>query len=142
MREKNKVNPVLSTCPVCKHDLRVQRLVCEHCDTQIEGSFTLSKFNYLETEKLYFIEVFIKNRGNIKQIEKELNISYPTVKKMLDEVIIGLGYSVDDDDEMFQKSSEKEAKEETSKTLKQSILEKIEKGEMTVQAALDLLKKK
>jgi len=142
MREKNRVNPVLSTCPVCKHDLKVKRLVCEHCETTVEGSFTLSKFNYLETEKLYFIEVFIKNRGNIKAIEKELNISYPTVKKMLDEVIIGLGYSVDDDDEGFSKPTDKEQKEEFTKTLKQSILEKIEKGEMTVQAALDLLKKK
>jgi hypothetical protein len=76
MKEKNKVNPVLSTCPVCKHELRVARLHCDYCETTIEGSFTLSKFNYLETEKLYFIEIFIKNRGNIKQIEKELNISY------------------------------------------------------------------
>ncbi|MDO9630169.1 MAG: DUF2089 family protein, partial [Acholeplasmataceae bacterium] len=80
-----------------------------------------------------------KNRGNIKQIEKELNISYPTVKKMLDEVIVGLGYSVEDDDTVFTKDKEKE---ETKTTLKQSILDKIEKGEMTVQAALELLNKK
>jgi hypothetical protein len=137
MKEKNKVNPVLSTCPVCKHELRVARLHCDHCETTIEGSFTLSKFNYLETEKLYFIEIFIKNRGNIKQIEKELNISYPTVKKMLDEVIVGLGYSVEDDDSVFIKE-----KDEPKSALKQSILDKIEKGEMTVQAALELLNKK
>lgn len=137
MKEKNKVNPVLSTCPVCKNELRVARLHCDHCETTIEGSFTLSKFNYLETEKLYFIEVFIKNRGNIKQIEKELNISYPTVKKMLDEVIVGLGYSVEDDEVIYTKE-----KEEPKSALKQSILDKIEKGEMTVQAALELLNKK
>jgi hypothetical protein len=139
--DKNiKVNPVLTTCPVCKHELRVQKLHCDHCHTGIEGSFTLSKFNYLETEKLYFIEVFIKNRGNIKQIEKELNISYPTVKKMLDEVILGLGYSVTEDDEVFQRTVEKE--EPVQKNTKASILEKIEKGELSVQDALDLLKKK
>ena len=139
--EKNPtVNPVLTTCPVCKHELRVQKLHCDHCQTTIDGSFTLSKFNYLETEKLYFIEIFIKNRGNIKQIEKELNISYPTVKKMLDEVIIGLGYSITDDDDMFQKQPEKE--EPVQKNLKTNILERIEKGELSVQDALDLLKKK
>ncbi|MCD8561977.1 MAG: DUF2089 domain-containing protein [Acholeplasmataceae bacterium] len=139
--EKNvTVNPVLTTCPVCKHELRVQKLHCDHCHTTIDGSFTLSKFNYLETEKLYFIEIFIKNRGNIKQIEKELNISYPTVKKMLDEVIVGLGYSITDDDDTFQRQTEKE--EPVQKNLKTSILEKIEKGELSVQDALDLLKKK
>ena len=140
MEKKVNVNPVLSTCPVCKHELRVERLHCDHCNTAIEGSFTLSKFNYLETDKLYFIEIFIKNRGNIKAIEKELNISYPTVKKMLDEVIIGLGYSVTDDDDTFQRAPEKE--EVTPKALKTSISEKIEKGELSVADALDLLKKK
>ncbi len=140
MKEKNKVNPVLSTCPVCKNELRVVKLHCDNCETNIEGSFTLSKFNYLETEKLYFIEIFIKNRGNIKQIEKELNISYPTVKKMLDEVIIGLGYSVTDDDDFMKESAPKN--EDKEKNLKQSILEKIEKGEMKVAEALEFLKKK
>jgi len=140
MREKNKVNPVLSICPVCKHDLRVVKLECDHCNTTLEGNFTLSKFNYLETEKLYFIEVFMKNRGNIKQIEKELGVSYPTVKKMLDEVVIGLGYAVTDDDDVFAKEPSKEKEE--SKNLKQSILEKIEKGEMKVADALEFLKKK
>ena len=139
--DKNlKVNPVLSTCPVWKHELRVEKLHCDHCHTSIEGSFTLSKFNYLETEKLYFIEVFIKNRGNIKQIEKELNISYPTVKKMLDEVIVGLGYSVSEDDDAFLRNQEKE--EPVKKTEKASVLERIEKGELSVQQALELLKKK
>lgn len=140
MNKNVSVNPVLSTCPVCKKDLRVERLHCDHCHTSIEGSFTLSKFNYLETEKLYFIEVFIKNRGNIKMIEKELNLSYPTVKKMLDDVIIGLGYSVVDVDEPIQKPVDVE--EVKTKESKNSILDRIEKGELSVSEALDLLKKK
>jgi hypothetical protein len=134
MSDRKKVQPVLSICPVCKHDLHVTRLECEHCHTAIEGSFTLSKFNYLPTEKLYFIEVFIKNRGSIKAIEKELNISYPTVKKMLDEVILGLGYSLDADDS--------EVLEEQPSMFKASILDKIEKGELTVEDALALINKR
>ncbi|MCF7930448.1 MAG: DUF2089 domain-containing protein [Acholeplasmataceae bacterium] len=136
MKERNKVNPILSTCPVCKHDLNVVKLHCDHCDTTIEGDFTLSKFNYLETEKLYFIEVFIKNRGNIKMIEKELNISYPTVKKMLDDVIVGLGYSLEPfEDEVIVKEPS------TPKVNKSNILEKIEKGELTVADAIEIFKK-
>ncbi len=137
MNQKNKVNPVISVCPVCKHDLKVTKLSCDHCDTVIEGSFTLSKFNYLETEKLYFIEVFVKNRGNIKAIEKELNISYPTVKKMLDDVIVGLGYSLDPELDI-----EEEVKEKLEqKASKANILEKIANKELSVVEALELLKK-
>ena len=136
MKERNKVNPVLATCPVCKHNLNVVKLHCDHCETTIEGDFTLSKFNYLETEKLYFIEVFMKNRGNIKMIEKELNISYPTVKKMLDEVIVKLGYSLEPfDEEQIVKESA------ADKVNKASILEKIEKGELTVADAIEIFKK-
>jgi hypothetical protein len=136
MKERTKVNPVISICPICKHDLNVVRLHCDHCDTTIEGTFTMSKFNYLETEKLYFIEMFVKNRGNIKAIEKELNISYPTVKKMLDDVIIGLGYTPDPFDE---EPTSKEKEE--PRASKSSILERIEKGEINVADAIELLKK-
>jgi hypothetical protein len=140
MSQRNKLNPVISVCPVCKHDLKVTKLACDHCDTVIEGSFTLSKFNYLETEKLYFIEVFVKNRGNIKAIEKELNISYPTVKKMLDDVIIGLGYTPDSDqDDNFTSKETKEADE--SRDSKTSILQKIANKEISVIEAVELLKK-
>lgn len=137
MKERNKVNPVLSSCPVCKSDLYVAKLHCHYCGTSVEGNFTLSKFNYLDTEKLFFIEVFVKNRGNIKAIEKELNISYPTVKKMLDDVIVGLGYTLDEEEEI---SVAKEKEE--SKINKASILERIEKKEISVAEAIELLKKK
>jgi hypothetical protein len=136
MKDRIKVNPVIATCPICKHDLNVVKLHCDHCDTTIEGAFTMSKFNYLETEKLYFIEIFVKNRGNIKAIEKELNISYPTVKKMLDDVIVGLGYTPDPFDE---EPASKEKEE--PRFSKSSILERIEKGEINVADAIELLKK-
>ncbi len=136
MRDKSKVYPVLSSCPVCKSDLYVEKLHCHRCGTSVEGNFSLSKFNYLEPEKLYFIEVFVKNRGNIKQIEKELNISYPTVKRMLDEVIVGMGYPLDDEEDVPAKEKD------LPKINKASILERIEKKEITVSEALELLKKK
>ena len=94
------MNNVIGECPVCKSDLKVTKLSCTNCSTEITGDFTLSKFNYLSKENLYFIEVFIKNRGNIKQIEKELGISYPTVKKNLDEVIVSLGYQPNEEDKI------------------------------------------
>jgi len=131
-----KVNPVISSCPICKKELLVTKLECTHCDSKIEGSFMLSKFNYLETDKLYFIEIFIKNRGSIKAIEKELNISYPTVKKMLDDVILKLGYSLEQNEEEVPKKTKT-----IIENAKASILEEIEKGKISVEEAIATFRK-
>ncbi len=131
--------PVISTCPVCSHELKVVRLECDHCGTAIDGDFTLSKFNYLNTDKLYFIEVFVKNRGNIKAIEKELNISYPTVKKMLDDVISELGYDANNNDD-FEKEDEVEVINSKVQS-KIDIVKKLKNKEITAAEAMELLNK-
>ncbi len=117
---------VIGECPICGHDLFVTKLECSHCHSEISGQFQLSKFNYLSKERLYFIELFIKNKGNIKQLEKELKVSYPTVKKMLNEAIEALGYKVEE--------------EETDERDRDEILEKLAKGEISSEEALKLLK--
>jgi len=140
LKDRNKTKakyPVLSQCPVCHNDLVVESLHCEKCDTRVEGKFILSKFNYLDTEKLYFIEVFVKNRGNIKAIEKEMNYSYPTIKKMLDEVIVGLGYKLDGSEETEEEVEEKPDKSES----RIEILDKLNSGEIDFETANELLKK-
>ena len=130
--------PVISNCPVCNHELKVVKLQCDHCGTAIEGDFTLSKFNYMNADKLYFIEIFIKNRGNIKAIEKELSISYPTVKKMLDEVISELGYDVNVD--FDQKYDEGEVVNDKNQT-KIEIVRKLKNKEISASEAIALLNK-
>lgn len=76
----------------------------------------------MNDEQKYFIEVFIKNRGNIKEIEKELGISYPTVRNKLDEVIYTLGYKL-----------------EKPVINQKEVLEKLSKGEISKDEALKLL---
>ena len=115
---------VLSTCPVCSSKLKVTRLKCDGCSTVVENKFELSKFDYLSSEQLSFIEVFLKSRGNIKDVEKELGISYPTVRAKLDEVITTLGYTV--------------AKQKPS-TDKKEVIDMLEKGEITADEALKML---
>jgi hypothetical protein len=131
---KSKKYPVMSECPVCQSDLEVTHLACSNCGTEVKGTFTLSKFNYLDTDKLYFIEIFVKNRGNIKAIEKELGYSYPTIKKMLDEVVEQLGYTADGNEP-------EETEDEGPKKSKIDILNMIDKGEITVEEASKLLGK-
>ncbi len=83
---------VISKCPICNEELVIEKLHCKHCGISIDGEFTLSNIAKLNGEQLLFVEMFLKNQGNIKAVEKEMNISYPTVKKILNDVLVTLGY--------------------------------------------------
>lgn len=83
---------VIGYCPICNSKLIAKTLRCDSCDTEITGEFHLNPFDYLTVEQQHFALVFIKNQGNIKMIEKQLNISYPTVKKNLDDLCKALGF--------------------------------------------------
>lgn len=115
---------LISKCPVCGGKLRVIKLKCNKCGTLIENEFELSKFEYLGEEQLKFMEIFIMCRGNIKDVERELGISYPTVRAKLDEVISALGYTV-------AKKPSVDSGE---------IIEMLEKGEITADQAVLMMK--
>lgn len=85
-------NTVIARCPICSESLRVVRLECDSCGTSLEGSFTLGRFHSLAPEQLEFLETFIRSRGSFKDVERELGISYPTVRSRLDAVIRALGF--------------------------------------------------
>ena len=116
-------------CPVCGDEILVSRLTCNICSTKLEGEFSTCKFCRLPAEQLKFIEVFIKCRGNIKDVEKELGISYPTVRNRLDAVVAALGYPVDNRAES----------EEANKNYGE-ILNALERGEITPTEAARRLK--
>lgn len=120
-------NKIIGKCPICDHNLRVSSLTCDHCNTTISGDFHLSRFDYLTPTQQEFALVFLKNGGNIKLIEKELNISYPTVKKNLEEVINALGF-----EKINVLNAEKLSKEDVYKALKN--------GEISFDEAENLLK--
>jgi len=85
---------VLGACPVCGGRMHVRELGCKSCDITIRGEFELSPFNALSKEELRFVEIFIRTQGNLREVQSELGLSYPTVKKALDNVIRSLGYDV------------------------------------------------
>jgi len=115
---------MIGKCPVCDNTkLEITRLRCSECGTSIEGRFSTSKLGGLSTEHQEFIEIFIKCRGNIKEVEKELGVSYPTVRGKLDNVIKALGYTVG---------------ETTNR--KKEILAAVEKKEMSPEEAVKALK--
>ncbi|TMB53328.1 MAG: DUF2089 domain-containing protein [Chloroflexi bacterium] len=82
---------VISTCPVCQGELTVTRLHCRNCGTALEGEFGVGRFGRLEHEQLAFLESFLRSRGNLKEMERELGISYPTVRGRLEVLLKALG---------------------------------------------------
>lgn len=88
------LNKNLNNCPVCSGELIITGYRCPNCATEINGYFENDKFSKLSKEDRDFIEVFVMNRGSIKDIEKALGVSYPTVRNKLDGVIKALGHQV------------------------------------------------
>ena len=83
---------VIERCPACGGDLTVTHLQCGRCDTEISGRFSPNPFDRLSPESLAFVEVFVRLRGNVKEMERELKVPYSTVRGRLDEVIRELGF--------------------------------------------------
>ena len=121
-------NALLGRCPVCGEGMEVVRLECPNCSTAVEGRFDICGFCRLTSEQLKFVEVFIKSRGNIKEVEKELGISYPTVRSKLDSVIRTMGYEVP------------EGSGEGSCERRKDILELLDKGEISSKEAIKMIK--
>jgi hypothetical protein len=121
--------PVIHTCPVCTHELHVTKLKCRTCQTVIENDFTLTKFATLTKEQMHFVEIFVVNRGNIKEVEKALGISYPTVRGKLNEVIAKL-------------DPDKSGEEQGEQLGKSKIIAMLENEEISPEEAITLMKNK
>jgi hypothetical protein len=93
-----QAHQVLTRCPVCGDELQIVRLQCEACGSALEGHFTLGRLQRLTREQMQFVEVFIKRRGKIKDVEEELGVSYPTVVARLNEVVQAMGFEVRQED--------------------------------------------
>ena len=82
----------LTHCPFCQGDFVVTEVHCQGCQTQIKGKFNVNRFHMFNPDDLFFIEMFLKNEGNIKLMEKDLGVSYPTVKNRLKSIVAALEY--------------------------------------------------
>ena len=77
---------MVTSCPVCGQSLTVRTLCCDACESELRGRFSLPRLARLPRELQDVVEVFLRCRGNIKEVERELGISYPTVSKKLDAI--------------------------------------------------------
>ena len=113
-------------CPVCHARLEVTGLACSSCQTRIEGRFTVNEFAALPPEQLEILRLFVKTRGNLKEMERILGVSYPTVRARFETLLRVLGY---------------EAEVGSDASVERSrVLEQLEKGEISADEAAELLR--
>ena len=81
-------------CPMCDGPIIVTRFQCTQCDSTIEGRFEPrgSRFDVLSPEQLQFVQVFVRCEGRLNRMETELDLSYPTLRARLTEIIRKMGY--------------------------------------------------
>ena len=126
MEKKNFHAP--AQCPVCGERMLVTKLRCSHCGTELSGEFAPCRFCRLEEKHLQFVETFLRCRGSIKEVERALGGSYPTVKNMLDAALTALGL---DEKPELRALREKEERAE--------ILQRLSDGEIDVDTAIEAL---
>ncbi|MGV8846138.1 DUF2089 family protein [Tessaracoccus sp.] len=122
-------------CPVCGDDLIVTRKGCRTCGTELAGEFTSCVYCGLEPAELDLLKVFLSSRGNLREVEKHLGVSYPTARVRLDAVIDKLGFSTSDT--TVPESPVEEAPQELSP--QDQVLARVAAGEITADVAATLL---
>jgi hypothetical protein len=109
-------------CPVCGGNLAVTRLSCAECGTELSGAFHSCEFCSLSREDRDLLRVFLASRGNMKELERHLDVSYPTARARFDGLLGKLGIG----------------RAQPSKS-RMDLLERLARGEIEVDDALDLL---
>jgi hypothetical protein len=119
-----KPKSTIGKCPICDTALRVTELSCPSCRTRIVSDLQTCEFCNLRSDLLKFLRAFLRARGNIKVVERELGISYPTVRKRLDSLLQSLGM---------------ESGAGPDRDHRLEVFDKLRKGQISVDDAVDTL---
>ena len=123
------MNAVIGQCPICGDQLAVTQLHCRQCDTTLSGQFSLGRLFQLSPEQLGFVETFVRCEGKLNKVGELLDLSYPTVRSRLTEVITALGYEVGPPEPAG-----------VPEEMRQSILAKVANGDISAEEAIKLLR--
>ncbi|HMS37786.1 MAG TPA: DUF2089 domain-containing protein [Arachnia sp.] len=124
-------------CPVCGGRLITTRKGCRGCGTEIAGEFASCEFCALSRDDLGLLRVFLGSRGNLREVEKHLQVSYPTARARLDAVLAKLGLEPGAEP---QESSERPPTHGApGETPEEQILARVARGELSAEIAAQLL---
>jgi len=128
---------VISTCPVCQGELHVTRLHCQTCGTTIEGQFQVGRFGRLSRDQLALLESFLRARGNLRELERELGLSYPTIRGRIEALLRVLGLA-DGDATPAGAPTERQAAIDPAD--RRQVLERLARHELTAEQAAAALR--
>jgi hypothetical protein len=125
----------LTQCPLCDSPLSITELFCGDCGTTLKGDFPASQCVYgtLPEDQSNFLELFLRCRGNLRDVERSLGLSYPTVRARLDQVLSTLGFA----EEGAESASETSPEEMIER--RREILQDLDKGQLSPEEAVQLL---
>lgn len=75
-------------CPSCEQKLKVSKLICDSCETEVTGKYEMPLFMQLSGEEQEFIMEFLMSSGSLKEMANKMGKSYPTVRNKLDDLIV------------------------------------------------------
>jgi hypothetical protein len=130
---------VIATCPVCSGELEISRLHCGSCGTTIEGQFGVGRFGRLSREQMALLESFLRSRGNLKEMERVLGISYPTVRARVEALVQALGLA-DGEPVDIVVDTEPELSDPTLASARREILERLARGDIDAAGAAEALR--
>ena len=116
--------PLITRDPVSGSELIVTRLESPQSGIVIEGQFSLGWIGRLTREQLDFVELLVKNRGNIQKLAQELDVAYNTARSRLDEIVTALGGAPEGD----------------GRADRRIVLDRLAAKEISVEEAMRLLK--
>jgi hypothetical protein len=136
---------VISTCPVCSSELAVTRLHCRSCGTTLEGDFSVGRFGRLSRDQMTLLESFLRSRGNLRDMERELGISYPTVRSRVEALVRALGFGARGDEDDTDETSaaavaQAGATRESILESRQSILERLARHDISAEEAAQAIR--
>jgi hypothetical protein len=129
----------ISTCPVCAGELSVTRLQCRSCGTALEGDFNVGRFSRLGRDQVALLESFLRSRGNLREMERELGISYPTVRSRVEALVRALGFGARADDEP-ETAAEPEMTAAARASARQAILERLAAHDISADEAASAIR--
>jgi hypothetical protein len=128
---------VIATCPVCANELAVTRLRCGSCGTTIEGEFGVGRFGRLSRDQMQVLESFLRSRGNLRDMERELGISYPTVRARVEALVRVLGFGPRDEPDAPAASP---ATTDDIAAGRRDILERLSRRELSAEEAAEAIR--
>lgn len=137
-------HPMPTHCPVSREPLEVTRLHCPESGVTIEGRFQPNEFALLPADNLEFLRIFVKVRGNLKEVERILGLSYPTIRQRFESLVSVLGYEAGPEPQSDPRPQPHADAHSRRREKRSEILERLERGEVSAEEAareLQTLKK-